>query len=137
MFACLTRPGAAWACRPPNVMPRVNGAVGLAQPVTPATSTNTSSTAQRSAPAPVSGVAFTPSANADCMLYLTFTTATTLTFALTIGPTTGGENSIYPNLATYNGAVQNFAVRVPAGWKVVATWATGALAAGGVVVVTC
>lgn len=88
-------------------------------------------------PVPVSGAAFTPDANQDCMLYVSITATTAGTYALTMGPTTGAENAIITarNLVAASGV--DIAVRVPAGWKVVVTLTGVTVAFGACTAVLC
>jgi len=61
----------------------------------------------------VSGVAQALSATADVMLYIDITTSASL--AVTFGPTSGAEHSVY---ASGSAALGVISVRVPAAWLV-------------------
>jgi len=79
------------------------------------------------APSVTSGSAFTPSATADSMLYLTYATAGSVT-SVTMGPSTGAENTVYgQSIVGVTGFSQS--LRVPIGWKVVVTTVTATIAA--------
>ena len=89
---------------------------------------NTAPGAAVSSPAVVSGVAFTPSATTDSMVYLQITATGAGTFTVTMGPATGAENTLanaVALLATGNVDVPSY--RVPAGWKMVVTVVTATI----------
>ena len=85
---------------------------------------DTSAAAVVSSPAPGSGVAFTPSATSDSVLYVQLTAAAAGSYTITLGPTTGAENTIASADAVVIGESVNQTIYVPKGWKVVVTAVT-------------
>jgi hypothetical protein len=99
--------------------------------------TNTAAAAVVTTPAVTSGVAFTPNATKDAMVYFQLNAAAAGSYTLTMGPSTGAENTV-ANAATITiGNDDLVTLRVPAGWKVVLTLTTVTLAGGNALVVTC
>lgn len=88
-------------------------------------------------PVPVSGAAFTPSATQDTMLYISANFTTVGTIKVTMGPTTGAENTPCPVLNELAGTSDVAQLRVPAGWKVVATLTGVTVAFGTCLSVPC
>lgn len=78
---------------------------------------NSSNRATFTTPTPTSGTAFTPSATADCVLYIKCTTSTSLT--VTIGPSTGAEHTIVGAVTAPVGGF--YPITVPMNWKVIVT----------------
>lgn len=78
---------------------------------------NTSAATTVSTPTPSTGVAFVPASGSDCEL--SFAVATTTSFGVTMGPTTGAEHTVLTSTALPVGVF--FSKRIPAGWKVVIT----------------
>lgn len=74
--------------------------------------------------APVSGTAFQPSTTKDTEIVIPVTTGGTLT--MTMGPTTGAENTILSAFTVVAGTV--ITKRIPASWRVVLTLTTAVLA---------
>jgi hypothetical protein len=72
-------------------------------------------------PSITSGVGFIPSKYQDCDLYVPVVATTTGTVAITMGPTTGSENTPYPSQNLLVGMGQTLDLKVPAGWTVIAT----------------
>ena len=111
------------------------GVAPLASPVftglvtTPSTSTAGGATA--STPTPTTGSAFTPSSASDSEL--SFAVASTASFTVTYGPSTGAEHTILSSTALPVGAFFN--KRIPKGWKVVITGTIADLE--NILVVTC
>lgn len=68
-------------------------------------------------PTPSTGAAFTVSTASDAMLYIKCTTSTTL--VVTMGPSTGAENSLVTSVTVPIGA--EYSILVPRAWKVVVT----------------
>lgn len=85
-------------------------------------------------PAVVSGTAFTPSASANSTVYVQTNAAAAGSTTITMGPSTGAENTIANAVAQVVGSDELFTLRVPAGWKVVVTVA--GVTIGSVVVIT-
>lgn len=83
---------------------------------------DTSGIATFSTPSVSSGVAFTPNANADVELTWQITHAGTM--KMTMGPTTGAENTIFNTVTVI--LDQTFTKHIPAGWLVVLTYASSA-----------
>jgi hypothetical protein len=89
---------------------------------------NTAGSATVTTPAPVSGTAFTPgSGTTDNMVYFQLAGGAAGTYTITIGPTTGAENSIANAVALVSGQTALVTVRVPAGWKVIITLSVATL----------
>jgi hypothetical protein len=84
---------------------------------------NTSTTATATTPSVASGVAFTPNATEDSMVYLEVVTTLVGALTLTMGPTTGAETELV-TAATLAAAADTVfgGYKVPAGWLVIATW---------------
>lgn len=74
-----------------------------------------------SSPAVSSGVAFTPSANFDTMVYVQLNATVAGSFTVTMGPSTGAENTLANAVAMLINSDLVFTARVPATWKVVVT----------------
>jgi len=100
-------------------------------------STNTSSTAAITTPTVTSGVAFTPDATVDSMVYLEFATALAGDGALTvtIGDTLGSELELVGAVTLAASTDTGYSYRVPAGWKSIVTW-TGTSTLG-VTIINC
>lgn len=116
--------------------------VGSAPAVTATTATtalssDSSTTAAVTTPAVSSGAAFTPSTTKDTQVYIPIAATTTGTVTITMGPSTGTENTPVPvsNLVAASEPV--FTLRVPKGWKVIVTKTGTTVAIGTVTVVTC
>jgi hypothetical protein len=91
-------------------------------------SSDTAPTATGSTPAPTSGVAFTPgSGTSDTMVYFQLAGGAAGTYTITIGPTTGAENSIANAVALVAAQTALVTVRVPANWKCVITLSVATL----------
>lgn len=103
----------------------------------PSGSNTATTAAAATAPTPSSGVAFTPGASQDCMLYVAVIATTLGTAKITMGPSTGAEFTPVPvvNLVASMGDI--YAIRVPAGWKVVATLTGVTVAFGACLAVPC
>ena len=86
--------------------------------------TSTAGSAAVTSPAVSSGVAFTPNATLDAMVYMQLAAAAAGSYSLTMGPTTGAENTIGNAVAVAIGAPPLLTLRVPAGWKAVLTVTT-------------
>lgn len=80
--------------------------------------TNTSATATVSTQAVVSGTAFAPNNARDVVLYFPVSVGAA-SVTLTLGPTTGAENTILSAFTAATGSV--IPLRVPAGWSVIWT----------------
>lgn len=93
-------------------------------------STATASTAAVSTPV-LAGAAQLAQTASDAVVYITVTTAGTLTIA--IGPTVGVANTIVAGLAAPLGAM--YTVRLPAGWFIAVT--TGTIATWTSKAITC
>ena len=105
-----------------NGIPTDPKLVGLRWIPTPAPSTTTT-TATVTTPTVTSGVSFTPSATADTMVYLQFAGTGTIN-SITIGPSTGAENTLVSSAATLTTENPVMSFRVPAAWKMVVTVTT-------------
>lgn len=77
-----------------------------------------------SIPTVASGTAFTPSSTKDS-IFSCFLATTTGVLKVTAGPTTGTENTLVNTTGTHS---FYFSDRIPAGWKVVVTFASGSIA---------
>lgn len=88
-----------------------------------------------SSPAITSGTAFTPSSNSDSMVYFQINAAAAGSYTLTMGPTTGSENTIANAVAITIGNDELVTLRVPRNWKVILTATTVTI--GQTRVVTC
>jgi hypothetical protein len=99
----------------------VSGPLAVAGVLSANGGTSTANEGGITAPAPVSGVAFTPSATQDTMIYIAANFTTVGTFKVTMGPTTGAENTPFPVANEVAASSDVAQMRVPAGWKVVAT----------------
>lgn len=95
------------------------------------TLSNTAGHATASVPVFVSGTALQINANQDVMLYIT-TTAAVNPLAITIGPTTGAENTIRASANQVTNTTISF--RVPGSWRVVIT---GTIANMSFTAITC
>lgn len=84
-------------------------------------SDNTNQSTIVTSPTVTSGSAFTPSTAADTEVYLTYATTGTIT-SVTMGPSTGAENTVYGSTAVTTS--YSHSLRVPVGWKVVVTLVT-------------
>ena len=72
-------------------------------------------------PTVISGVAFTPSANAPSTVYFQVNAAIAGSYILTMGPSTGAENTIGTGVAMVIGSDDIVTLNVPLGWQVVLT----------------
>ncbi|MDA8311450.1 MAG: hypothetical protein M0Z46_12725 [Actinomycetota bacterium] len=97
--------------------------------------TDLAACARVSSPTVASGVAFTPSATTDSMLYVQTDAAVAGTYTITMGPTTGAEHVVATAVKQLVGSDDLTTVRVPASWKVIVTVVTVTI--GHVLVVTC
>jgi len=70
-----------------------------------------------STPTPTTGSAFVPLATGDCQLYIKCVTSTTI--VVTMGPSTGAENSVVASVTAPVGGF--YSIVVPKNWKVVVT----------------
>ena len=95
------------------------GPIGPTGPTGPAGSTGPYNV---STPTPTSGVAFIPHATMNSSLSMATSTITTL--SLYYGPTTGNEYAIFPSTGNAGRGIYTIP-NIPAGWKVIATWALG------------
>ncbi len=87
--------------------------------------------------APSSGVAFTPLSSSASMVYIPVIATTTGTAKVTMGPSTGAENNVFPALNMVALSAETFTLRVPAGWKVVVTITGTTVAIGTVNIQSC
>ncbi len=120
----------------------VGGAAGAAGSITATgaisgTGTNTATGAGATTPVVSSGVAFTPSTTLDTMVYVPVAATTTGTVKITMGPSTGAENTPIPTSALVASSEPTLSLRVPGGWKVVVTITGVTVTIGTVTVVTC
>lgn len=74
-----------------------------------------------SVPTPTTTVAFTPSTTQNGVLGIFCTTGATSTLKVTIGPSTGAENTWIPTISPNVAGATAFSIPVPAGWKVIIT----------------
>lgn len=81
-----------------------------------------------SSPAVTSGVAFTPSVAGDTRVYFQINAAVAGSYTLTMGPTSGAENTIASGVAMLVGSDVVTSLWVPATWKVVLTLTSVTLA---------
>ena len=72
-------------------------------------------------PAVSSGTAFTPSATLNSMVYFQINAAIAGSYTLTMGPSTGAENTVGSGVAMVIGSDDVVTIPVPATWKVVLT----------------
>ncbi len=70
---------------------------------------------------PSSGVAFTPLATSDSIVYIPVAATTTGTVTITMGPSTGAENPVVPSSNLVALSEPTFTLLVPKNWKVVVT----------------
>ncbi len=80
-------------------------------------SQGTGSQTLTSSPTPTSGVAFTPSTICNTTVYLANSVSQNVT--VTMGPSSGAENTIYPSTVTTGKGL--LTLNVPANWKVIVT----------------
>jgi len=106
----------------------VTGPTTFSSVVTENAGTNTAGAANITSPAPASGVAFTPSATNDSTVYFQVNAAAAGSYTLTMGPTTGAENTVASAVAMLIGSDALVTLRVPATWKVVITLTSVTLA---------
>lgn len=99
--------------------------------------TDTSTAAVATTPAVTSGVGFIPSALADTMVYVPVAATTTGTVTITMGPTTGAENTPVPASNLVALSEPCFTLRVPAGWTVIVTKTGTTVAIGTVTAIPC
>ncbi len=98
---------------------------------------DTSGVAAFTTATPSSGVALTPLATSDAMVSLPIVATTTGTAKVTIGPSTGAENTHVPVSALVALLGLNYTLRVPKGWKVVITITGVTVAIGTVNIQAC
>lgn len=84
---------------------------------------NTSGVAAIASQSITSGSAFRPNTSADTELCFNITTAGSL--SMTMGPSTGSENTLFSSVSVATGTV--ITKRIPAGWRVVVTLATATI----------
>jgi hypothetical protein len=82
-----------------------------------------------------SGVAFTPFAAGNAMVYIQLNAAAAGSYTITMGPNTGAENTIANAVAMVLGSDELVTLMVPGGWKVVATLVTVTIGQTRVVVI--
>lgn len=74
-----------------------------------------------SVPTPSTGVAFTPSTTQNSVLGIFCTSGAASTLKVTLGPSTGAENTWIPTISPSVSGGAALTIPVPAGWKVVIT----------------
>jgi hypothetical protein len=84
-----------------------------------------------------SGVAFTPLATSDSVIYVPVNATTAGTVVITMGPSTGAENAVIPtsNIVALSEPV--YTLRVPMNWKVIVTKAGTTVVIGTVNIQAC
>ena len=90
-------------------------------------------TATVSSPSVTSGTAFTPSTTSNATVYFQINAASAGSYTLTMGPTTGAENTIGSAVAMVAGSDALVSLVVPRSWLVVLTLTTVALSSATVV----
>lgn len=99
--------------------------------------TNTAPVVAFTTASPSSGAAFTPLSTSDATVYIPVAATTTGTVKVTMGPSTGAENTIVPVSNLVALSEPTFTVRVPLGWKVVITITGTTVVIGTVTIQSC